>query len=165
MFSQLFSSQIKDLTFSPLGVNISVCHSFVLLLLFLRSSSATGTMWLRYNIIRICRLHRIHCLAVNKPFTHFRHLIFTRNKHAFFAQFAQFCSICFCSICSLLLVFIRQKYCNYLCINILQDTPLFCEQIEQKQIEQIAFFYVSRRFQIISIIYIIINNIFIYIYY
>ena len=58
-----------------------------------------------------------------------------------------------------------KKYYNYLCLKRLQDTPLFCEQIEQKQIEQIAFFYVSRRFQIISIIYIIINNIFIYIYY
>ena len=32
--------------------------------------------------------------------------------------------------------FYKAKYCNYLCINILQDTPLFCEQIEQKQIEQ-----------------------------
>ena len=71
-----------------------------------------------------------------------------------FAQFAHFCS------------FLQgKKYYNYLCLNGLQDASLFCEQIEQKQIEQIAFFYVSRRFQIISIIYIIINNIFIYIYY
>ena len=42
-----------------------------------------------------------------------------------FAQFAHFCS------------FLQdKKYYNRLCINTLQDTPLFCEQIEQKQIEQ-----------------------------
>ena len=61
--------------------------------------------------------------------------------------------------------FYKAKIYNYLCLKRLQGTSLFCEQIEQKQIEQIAFFYVSMRFQIISIIYIIINNIFIYIYY
>ena len=71
-----------------------------------------------------------------------------------FAQFAHFCS--FLQGKNIITIYVSMYY---------KTRPCFASKLSKSKLSKLFFLIVTEWFQIKSIIYIIINNIFIYIYY